>query len=76
MRNGYAIYDKDTFLYFCLNEADAQEMILTLTEEYIYNSFLREIDNCGLNIALWVFQNAPRYGWDKFYYKKEIVYDK
>ena len=76
MRNGYAIYDKDTFLYFCLNEADAQEMILTLAEEYIYNSFLREIDNCGLNIALWVFQNAPRYGWDKFYYKKEIVYDK
>ena len=75
MRNGYAIYDKDTFLCFCLNEADAQEMVLTLTEKYIYNSFLREVDNCGLNIALWVFQNAPRYGWNKFYYKKEIIYD-
>lgn len=75
MRNGYAIYDKDIFLCFCLNEADTQEMVLTLTEEYIYNSFLREVDNCGLNIALWVFQNAPRYGWDKFYYKKEIIYD-
>ena len=76
MCNGYAIYDKDKFLNFCLNEADAQEMVLTLTEEYIYNSFLREVNNCGLDIALWIFQNAQKYGWDKFYYKKEIIYNK
>ena len=73
MRNSYAIYDKDILLGFCLNEIEAQEIVLTLTEEYIYNSFLREVNNCGLDIALWVFQNAPKYGWDKFHYKKEII---
>lgn len=74
MRESYALYYKDTFLGICLNEADAQEMILALTEEYVYDSFLRENDNCGLDIALWVFQNAPKYGWDTFYYKIETTH--
>ena len=38
MRDSYAIYDKDILLGFCLNEIEAQEIVLTLTEEYIYNS--------------------------------------
>ena len=46
-----------------------QEMVLALTEEYIYNAFCRECNNCGVELALWLFKNAPKYGWNKYYIK-------
>ena len=44
-------------------------MVLALTEEYIYNAFYRECNNCGVELALWLFKNASKYGWNKYYIK-------
>ena len=62
----YAIYTDEQLLFICEDESLAQEMVLALTEEYIYNAFCRECNNHNLELALWLFQNAPKYGWDKY----------
>ena len=65
----YAVYADEKLLFICENESLAQEMVLALTEEYIYNAFYRECNNCGVELALWLFKNAPKYGWNKYYIK-------
>ena len=65
----YGIYQNKLLLFICEDEGDAQEMILSLTQEFIYHGFLRELNNCGLDMALWLFRNAPHYGWHKYLIK-------
>ena len=62
----YAIYEDEKLLFICDNESLAQEMVLTLTDEYVYNTFYRECNNCDIELALWLFKNAPKYGWNKY----------
>ena len=76
MKNVYCVFENECFLFICDSESDAQEMILSLTEEHIYNSFLNEINKVGYDLALWVFQNAPKYGWSRYSIQKvRMIYD-
>ena len=76
MRNVYCVFENEYLLFICDSESDAQEMILALTEEYIYNSFLNEINKVEYNLALWVFRNAPKYGWNRYHYElRRMLYE-
>lgn len=74
MEKAYAIQDREgKDVCVCLGLPQAQELILSLTEEYIYHAFLREADSCGIDLALWLFRNAPKYGWNQFEYKERKI---
>jgi hypothetical protein len=65
MKTVYAIYEKDKLLFISDDKSLAEEMILSLTEEFIYHAFLKEIQR-DFELGLWVFRCARKYGWNRF----------
>ena len=61
----YAVFEDNTLLFICQDESLAQEMVLSLTEEYVYNAFCQECNKVGLEMALWLFKNSS-YGKNKY----------
>ena len=77
MKNVYCIFDDENNLLFISHDEElAQEMILALTEEFIYHSFLREADKSGIDTAMFLFTSARKYGWNKFQYEtRRMIYE-
>lgn len=71
----YLIKENDVPLYIVSNESAAQELILSLYEEYIYEGWLRQIQNgsdAKLTLALMKFST---YGYNIFTYERIGLYE-
>ena len=66
MENVYGVYDYSKLLFVSEDRELAQDIVLSMLEEYAHASFCREVERHGPQLALWMFQNAPKYGWCRF----------
>ena len=58
-------YSKD-LIAACKTLEEAQEMVLSLTEENAYRCFCEQCQYVNPEDAVWLLRHAPTYGWDKY----------
>ena len=71
MDDVYVVCRDKIILCVVKSETDAQEMILSLTEEYAYLKFLKNLQKEDSELVIFMFKMAKKLGWDKFYYAKQ-----
>ena len=78
----YLIYEKNRLKVYrderysndlicsCDTLGEAQELILSLTEENAYRCYYEQCQYVNPEDAIWLMQHAPKYGWDKYSIKR------
>lgn len=71
----YLIKENDIPLCIANNESAAQELILSLYEEYIYEGWLRQIQNSSDAQLTLMLMKFSTYGYDIFTYERIGLYE-
>lgn len=71
----YLIKENDNPLYITSNKNAAQELILSLYEEYIYEGWLRQIQNGSDAQLTLMLMRFSTYGYNIFTYERIDLYE-
>lgn len=71
----YLITKENTPLFITSNEQQAQELILSLYEEYVYEGWLRQVQNGNDPQLILQLINFSTYGYHIFNYERIGLYE-
>lgn len=69
-KNRLKVYRDERYSYdpvcFCNSLEDAQDIVLSLTEDFIYKTFCEHCQFFSIKDSIILMKINPKYGWDKY----------
>jgi len=73
-KNRLKVYRDERYSYdivcFCDSLEDAQDMVLSLTEDFLYKTFCEHCQLFSVKDSITLMKMIPKYGWDKYTIKE------